>query len=555
MSPLPFASLLAIAAASCLTAAVWQPDVGEGTYKNPVLFADYSDPDVVRVGDDYWLTASSFSHVPGLPILHSRDLVNWSLVGHALPTLSYIAGDPDHFAVPRHGAGVWAPAIRFHAGKFWIFFPDPDFGIYVVTARDPQGPWSAPVLVKGGKGLIDPCPLWDADGKVYLIHGWAKSRSGKNNIVTLNELSADAIRVTDGEGTIILDENNSSRGFHTLEGPKFYRRDDTYWIFAPVDGVTTGTQAVYRSKAIRGPYEARVVLGQGSTAINGPHQGGWVDTPDGEHWFMHFQDRGPFGRVVHLEPLVWRADGWPAMGTAVASGAEKGEPVLTHTKPKITFSGDAAPPPRFVTPATSDEFDVPTLGLQWQWQANPRTEFFSLIAQPGSLRLACIAAPSASSLYDAPNLLLQKFSAPAFTATTVLEFSGASRPGDEAGLIVFGYSYAWIGLRRDATGTRLVQVTNIDANKPSAEHESASVEAPGGKVFLRVTVTDEAKCRFAYSGDGIAFRPLGEELQATVGRWVGAKVGLFAIHANTGAPSAATAENGHGDFDWFRFTP
>ena len=539
-----FMSLLASMidpAAVAAAPAPWIADRGDGTYQNPVLFADYSDPDAIRVGDDYWLTSSSFSHVPGLPILHSRDLVNWELVNHALPTLSYVAGEPDHFAVPRHGAGVWAPSIRFHDGKFWIFFPDPDYGIYAVTATDPRGQWSAPVLVKGGKGLIDPCPLWDDDGKTYLIHGWAKSRSGKNNIITLNELSIDATRVLDGEGVVIIDENGSKRGFHTLEGPKFYKRGDTYWIFAPVDGVATGTQAVYRAKNIRGPYEARVVLVQGSTAINGPHQGGWVDTPSRENWFLHFQDRGAFGRVVHLEPMSWRADGWPTMGTGVATDAEKGEPVLTYKKPVSKSSAAAAP-------ATSDEFDAPKLGLQWQWQANPRPEFFSLAAAPGALRLACLAAPTASNLYDAPNLLLQKFSAPAFTATTALDLA-AARDGDEAGLIVFGYSYAWIGLRRDATGVRVVQVANVDANKPNIEREVASLAATSNKIFLRVTVATNGKCRFASSVDGKNFTPLGDELQSTVGRWVGAKVGLFAATAH-GVKSA-----GHADFDFFRLTP
>ena len=536
----------------------WQPDLGNGSYQNPVLFADYSDPDVVRVGDDYWLTSSSFSHVPGLPILHSRDLVNWELVNHALPTLV----PADNFTVPRHGAGVWAPAIRFHDGKFWIFYPDPDFGIYVVTATDARGKWSAPMMVKAGKGLIDPCPLWDDDGKVWLVHGWAKSRSGKNNLITLNELSADGSRVTDAEGVVIIDENTAGGGFTTLEGPKFYRHGGEYWVFAPVGGVAQGTQAVYRSKKIRGPYEARIVLSQGSSAINGPHQGGWVDTPSGENWFLHFQDRGAFGRIVHLEPMSWAADGWPRMGTGVASGAEKGEPVLMHKKPQTASAGDAAPSPR-LAPATSDEFDSPTLGLQWQWQANPRAEYSSLATAPGSMRLACIAAPTATSLYDAPNLLLQKFTGPAFTATTVLDLS-AARDGDEAGLIVFGYSYAWIGLRKTAAGIRLVQVANVDANKPGVEREVASLAlssveglaAPAGEIFLRVLVAADAKCRFAYSLDGKSFTPLGGELQSTVGRWVGAKVGLFAGSApKSGAPSEALAKEGHADFDFFRITP
>jgi hypothetical protein len=158
-----------------------------------------------------------------------------------------------HFDVPRHGAGVWAPTIRHHAGKFWIFYPDPDFGLYVVTATDPRAEWSRPVLVKGGRGLIDPCPLWDDDGRTYLVHAWAMSRAGKKNLLQLNELSADGTRVLDGDGVVIVDENRSSRGFNTLEGPKLYKRGDTYWIFAPIDGVATGSQAVYRAKNIRGP--------------------------------------------------------------------------------------------------------------------------------------------------------------------------------------------------------------------------------------------------------------------------------------------------------------
>jgi beta-xylosidase len=520
----------------------WLPDLGDGRFKNPVLFADYSDPDAIRVGDDYWLVASSFSHVPGLPILHSRDLVNWTLVNHALPSLGPAEGIPaGHFDVPRHGAGVWAPTIRHHAGKFWIYYPDPDFGLYVVTATDPRAEWSRPVLVKGGRGLIDPCPLWDDDGRTYLVHAWALSRAGKKNLLQLNELSADGTRVLDGDGVVIVDENRSSRGFHTLEGPKLYKRGDTYWIFAPIDGVATGSQAVYRSKNIRGPYEARVVLSQGATPVNGPHQGAWVDTPAGEHWFLHFQDRGPYGRIVHLQPMAWRSDGWPTMGTGVATDTACGEPVLIHTKPRVPGSPATAP-------ATTDEFNTPHLDLQWQWQANPPSACFSLAAQPGSLRLAAVAVPAAPSLYDAPHLLLQKFPAPAFTATTALDFSGA-HAGDEAGLIVFGYSYAWIGLRSTSAGLQLVQLTHIDAHQSPAPTESASLAAPSAKVLLRVTVSADATCRFAYSFDGHAFTPFGPAFQATVAKWVGAKVGLFASAAS------GSATPGHADFDYFRITP
>lgn len=538
MSILAFTFDQASAATDSAAARPWTPDRGDGTYQNPVLFADYSDPDVVRAGDDFWLVSSSFNHAPGLPILHSRDLVNWTLVNHALPLQVPV----DHFSVPRHGEGVWAPSIRFHGGKFWIFYPDPDFGLYVITATDPRAAWSAPVLVKAGKGLIDPCPLWDDNGRVYLVHGWARSRAGKNNQLTLNELSADLTHVLDGEGVVIVDENTSGRGWTTLEGPKFYRHGGYYWIFAPVGGVTGGTQAVYRAKDIRGPYEARIVLEQGKTPVNGPHQGGWVDTASGEYWFLHFQDRGPFGRVVHLEPMSWRADGWPAMGTAVETGAERGEPFLVHKKPGVKAQPVTAP-------AASDEFDSPVLGLQWQWQANPRADFLSLSAQRGSLRLPCIAAPSGKGLYHAPNLLLQKFVGPAFTATTTLALSAAAE-GDEAGLIVYGYSYAWIGLRQTAAGLRLVQMTNKDANKDAAEVESAGVDVKSNSIQVRVTVAADGKCRFGYSVDGRSFTPFGAELQSTVARWVGAKVGVFAA-----AKAGISGKSGAADFDWFRVSP
>jgi len=551
-------SLALATLARASASAPWTPDLGDGTYRNPVLFADYSDPDAVRVGDDYYLTASSFLAAPGLPILHSKDLVNWTIINHV-----FAAQPPvDHFAKPRHGQGVWAPSIRHHDGKFWIFYPDPDFGLYVTTATDPAGDWSSPYLLKAGKGLIDPCPLWDDDGRLYLIHGWAKSRAGIANLLTLHELSADGTKVldagkniqtTDGKandmGTVIIDANKLE-GWGTLEGPKLYKRNGWYWVFAPAGGVATGYQAVFRSKNIRGPYESRIVLDQGTTAVNGPHQGAWVDTPAGEDWFLHFQDRGPFGRVVHLQPMAWRADGWPVMGVDT-DGDGKGEPVLTHKKPDV---GRAHP---VAVPQTSDEFSAPSLGLQWQWNANPQAGWASLTARPGSLRLASVPAsatrndgsPAPASIYDAPNFLLQKFCAPAFTATTMLDFAPGSS-GETAGLVVFGYNYAVLGLRRAGGETRLVLRVNIDANKPGArEREVASVPASTGPVTLRVTVDEKALCRFSYSFDNIAFTPVGETFQATVDRWIGAKFGLIAT-----AEPGATA-TGHADFDWFRVTP
>ena len=300
---------------------VWQPDNGDGTYKNPVLYADYSDPDVVGNGGDYFLTSSSFNSVPGLPILHSRDLVNWQIVNHALPRLYDKAFDK-----PQHGNGVWAPSFRFHDGWYYIYWGDPDRGIYMVRTQDPRQEWSEPVLVKKAYGNIDPCPLWDDDGKVYMVHAFAHSRAGVNSILTVVELSADGTKAID-KGWIVFD----GHGEHgTVEGPKFYKRNGYYYIFAPAGGVPTGWQLVLRSRRVRGPYEARTVLAQGPTNINGPHQGGWVDTPDGKSWFLHFQDANAYGRIVHLQPVRW-VDDWPVMGED-PDGDGVGQPVPSHTK-------------------------------------------------------------------------------------------------------------------------------------------------------------------------------------------------------------------------------
>lgn len=357
---------------------VWVPDRGDGTYRNPILFTDYSDPDVTRVGRDYYLVASSFNAVPGLPILHSTDLINWTIIGHALKRQPPF----DVYDRPQHGNGVWAPALRYHRGEFYLYYPDPDFGIYLVKARNPRGPWSDPILVKAAKGWIDPCPYWDLDGKAYLISAMAGSRSGIKTVLVLSRMSPDGTRLLD-DGAIVFDGHDRNP---TVEGPKLYRRNGYYYIFAPAGGVENGWQLALRSKDIYGPYEDRVVMAQGHTAINGPHQGAWVQTRFGEDWFVHFQDRGPFGRVVHLQPMRWVND-WPVIGID-PDGDGTGEPVLTFRKPATARNG------QWATPSDSDEFNSERIGPQWQWQANPGTNWAFPTGRLGFLRLFNVPPPT-----------------------------------------------------------------------------------------------------------------------------------------------------------------
>ncbi len=509
---------------------VWVADNGDGTYKNPVLFADYSDLDVVRVGADFYLTASSFNCVPGLPILHSRDMVNWEIIGHAIQHFA-----DRRFDTPQHGNGIWAPSIRYHDGWFWIFVGDPDAGVLMTKAKDPAGPWTPLHVVKEGKGLIDTCPLWDDDGNAYLVHAWAHSRAGINSILTVSRMSPDGTRLLD-KGTMVYDGRNGVAP--TVEGPKFYKRNGYYYIFAPAGGVEHGWQLALRSKNVLGPYEAKRVLEQGSTDINGPHQGGWIELDSAEDWFLHFQDHGAYGRVVHLNPVRW-VDDWPLMGVDL-DGNGVGEPVTGYEKPNV---GRTCP---IVTPAETDEFNSERLALQWQWHANPREGWSSLAARPGWLRMFVIPAPAgAVNLWPVPNLLLQKFPAPKFTVTTSLDCSELA-VGAKAGLLVMGQSYACLAAEKTPSGLRLANLTCDDAREGDEEAEVGSIEPVGESIRLRVEVGNGAVCRFSCSLDGRRFIPVGPPFTAQPGRWIGAKVGLFCLGASE------MQKGGHADFDWFR---
>ena len=221
---------------------MWQADLGNGKYRNPILYADYSDPDAIRVGEDYFMIASSFCNAPGLPILHSKDLVNWKVVNYALDELPEF-----RYRNPIHGCGVWAPAIRYHEGTYYICFPMPDEGIYMTTTKDPFGKWSKPVNIRPGAGWIDPCPFWDDDGKAYLAAGVAKSRIGYKSVLHMVEMQPDGMGLI-GEEVKIFDGNENDQV--TIEGPKMYKRNGWYYVFAPAGGVKTGWQTVLRSKIL-----------------------------------------------------------------------------------------------------------------------------------------------------------------------------------------------------------------------------------------------------------------------------------------------------------------
>lgn len=530
---------------------VWVSDQGNGTYKNPVLYSDYSDPDIIRVGDDYYMTASSFNCVPGLPILHSKDLINWSIVNYALSDLKLEGVEPStFFDKAQHGKGVWAPCIRYHNGEYMIYWGDPDFGIYVVKTKDILGKWDKPILVLSGKGRIDPSPLFDEDGKVYLTHAWAGSRAQLNSIMTLCELDKTGTRVISEESLIY---DGLEDGNHTTEGGKFYKKDGYYYLLAPSGGVETGWQIALRSKNIYGPYEMKKVLTQGNTSINGPHQGGLVETQTGEWWFLHFQDKGAYGRITHLQPVTWK-DGWPVMG--INDKDYCGEPVLSYKKPNIGQTTVIS------TPQESDEFNSSKLGLQWSWHANPQ-QTWGYGSANGYFRLYGQYYPdNFSNFWDIPNLLMQKLSAPEFTATmkaTVV----LQNTGDKAGLILMGWDYSYIALIKTDTGYDLEQIICKDAEDKYSEEEIQRINLSAAKprisynyktrleyldFYYRLSMKDGGTCIFSYSLDGKKFQEIGKLFHARQGKWIGAKMGMFILNKENRSLKSWM------DVDWFRVT-
>ncbi len=519
---------------------VWNPDLGNGMYKNPVINADYSDPDVVCVGDDYYLTASSFNCMPGLPILHSKDLVNWELIGHAVTKLQ----PESDFNKPSHGNGVWAPCISYHNGEFYIYWGDPDYGVFMVKTKDPAGKWEDPVCVIPGKGMIDTSPLWDEDGRVYLVNGWANSRNRFASVLTVRELSADGTKAI-GEPVIVFDGNGTE--YRTAEGPKFYKRDGWYWVMFPAGGVPTGFQVAMRSKSPYGPYEYKKVMAQGKSSINGPHQGGWVHTKYGEDWFLHFQDKEAYGRVVHLQPVTWK-DNWPVMGKVPAKGY-CGEPYETYKLPKASSHVN-------MTPMESDEFNEPKLGLQWQWHANYQ-QWYGMPTSLGVMRI--YTDKNDGTIWNTPNLLLQKTPADNFTATAKLELT-AKDQNQMGGIIMMGLDYSALVVKRVGNEFQLQQITCHSADKGKAEEvkvletlKATSADkidyqpAIHEALYMRMVVNG-GKMQFYYSKDGKKFSKAGDEFKMREGKWIGAKIGMVAKEP------AGKTNRGWIDVDWFRVT-
>lgn len=478
------------------------------TYKNPILTADFSDPDAIRVGEDYYMIASSFTYLPGVPVLHSRDLVHWRQIGNCVQSLPH-----ERYSLPAHGCGTWAPSLRYHDGLFWAFIPLPDEGIYVTSATRPDGEWSPLHCIKSTVGWIDPCPIWDDDGSVYMAHAFANSRCGIMHKIQMSRLDPATLDVID-DGKIVFDGVQTQP---TAEGPKLYKRGGFYYIFIPAGGVETGWQTVLRSKNIYGPYEEKIVLHQGNTPTNGPHQGAWITDTSGKDWFIHFQDKAACGRIVHLQPMSWQND-WPFIGRE-QNGDGIGEPVREWTAPcgeNILLSQ--------------------SLSKAWQWQANPQEKWCKALDDD---KIILCGEDQQKTLWQMPNVLSQRIPAESFTFSADITLTGAA-----AGIGVLGLTYSALQIIKTANGFCAQLILGKAQNgAPTAISDETVIcesEVENKKLRLTLKVQDAQTVQYFINGKAI-----GTPQPVTKCVWTGARLALFC----KGEGSACLFENAQLDIN------
>lgn len=514
---------------------LWNSDLKNGMYKNPILFTDYSDPDVIRVGNDFYMISSSFTYVPGVPVLHSKDLVNWEIINYCIKKIPFA-----NYSQPCHGSGSWAPSLRYQNGWFYAFIPFPDEGIYITKTQDPYGEWSTLQPIKKGKGFIDPCPFWDEDGRAYMVYAFAKSRCGIKSKIAIAEMDVNAEKIV-GMDNYVYDGTLSNP---TIEGPKIYKKNGYYYIFAPAGGVKTGWQTVLRSKNIYGPYEEKIVLHQGNTKVNGPHQGGFVELEDEKCFFIHFQDCEEYGRIIHLQPMCW-IDNWPFIGLE-QNGDQIGEPVDTFEKPiKSHESTDYFIP-------TSDTFETERLGLQWQWQANPQEKWYSLTKKKGCLRLYAMSNEIGREnfIWYAPNVLTQILQAPSFQAEVCINIKNLLDK-DKVGIGVLGHEYHAIAIAKINNLFELSlihgDVLDIQMAGLATEVEDTYLKVRSKSIRFLIEFTKGGFFQLGYileNEEKILFEQIFKAKPAT---WTGAKIMLFCLN------DANKQNGGYADLEYIKF--
>ena len=468
-------------------------------YNNPIIHADFSDPDAIRVKDDFYLIASSFNHLPALPILHSKNLVEWSYVGYALDKLD------TKFDSVRHGEGVWAPSIRYNNGIFYIVFPMPDEGIFEIHSKSITGPWSKPNCLISGKGYEDPCPIW-VDDKAYMVFSFVKSRIGFNSLLAVIEIKPD-LSETVGEYKIVYDGHNDNP---TIEGPKFYKRNDYFYILAPAGSVKGGWQTALRSKNIFGPYESKIILYQSDTLINGPHQGALIDLDDeGEKFaFIHFQDKRAYGRICHLEPVTWVND-WPLCGS-ISDPLLAGAPVSEGEYPVNIKTGEEI--------QISDDFKGDKLGFMWQHPSNI-DNFYSI---NNGLKFDLLETLHTREINLIPYTLLTKVSALEFDIETNFDLSLLSE-NEHFGFIIYGINYKALDFTKS---NDQICLSIIDGEFGSLDKIEKTIFLDTNEICIKGLFRNRNIYDLIYSIT-LNEKPVIDASLAYAAKWIGSKLGFY----------------------------
>lgn len=500
-------------------------DLGNGSFRNPVLPADYSDLDLTRVGDDYYAISSTFQFSPGMAVLHSRDLVNWTTVGHAVPDLTQISPELNWDRMNRYGRGIWAGAIRFHAGRFWIWFGTPDEGYFMTSSTRPEGPWAPLQPVIAASGWDDCAPFWDDDGKGYLV-GTHFSDGYK---LHLWEMSPDNRSLVPGSDRVIYQSKGS-------EASKLYKINGTYYhFFSEVQGGTR-VMMMRRASSIRGPWSEKRQLMHADRAAAEPNQGGIVEGPDGNWYFFTHHGTGAWeGRAASLLPVQW-IDGWPVIGQPGQDGL--GSMVWEGALP---LAGGAR---QF--PQGGDDFDAGAVSPVWEWNYQPRAAKWSLDARAGFLRLHAFAGLDGGNLLKVGNMLTQRVvrsSGQSFVAR--IELTGMA-DGQHAGLAHFtaardranpAASSASVGMVMEQ-GQRFAEISRdgIYTRLQPWPHAAAWLKSEWGLAGIST---------LSISADGEHFQPLATGLPLTWGAYRGSRIGLFTFNPAKDA--------GYVDIDWVRY--
>jgi len=488
-------------------------DQGDGTFRNPILPADYSDLDAIRVGSDYYAISSTMQFSPGMVVLQSKDLVNWRIAGHVVADVSQISPVMNWDKMDRYGRGIWAGAIRYHAGKFWVYFGTPDEGYFMSTATNPAGPWEPLTPVMKAAGWDDCCPFWDDDGQGYLV-GTNFKDSYKTHLFKLTP---------DGKGFVAGFDHVLHQG-QGREANKLYKWNGCYYHFFSEVKPEGRVPMIGRAKNITGPYEYRQLNHVNPRVDREPNQGGIVQTEKGDWWFVTHQGTGAYeGRTMCLLPVTWR-EGWPVIGEIGADGI--GIMVWQAKKPIAGFP--------VVTPQTSDEFDAPSLGAQWEWNYQPRADKWSLTERPGWLRLHAFRPLQPGNLLKAGNTLTQRLMGTGGGEVTIkLDVSHMS-DGQVAGLCHFSKNSSWIGVAQTGGVRRIVS--------PKA----AGPEVTSADVWLRSIISTEGDTTWTFSLDGQSFTGFGERYKFEWASYRGDRLGIFSYNNESDA--------GQVDCDWFHYT-